>query len=132
MKVVVAKATFCPKHNYKYILTLSWRRPLSYRIKSIDLLFKSMDCFLYDNSLRHERVKIINLFGYCNSVSTALIITQCFFFFNTSLKINYQVLIFCLLQLFLDYLTLSTIQNFYFPPLQSQIYLLLIFNNNFL
>ena len=34
-------------------LTLSWRRPLSYRNQSIDLLCK---WFLYDNGLRHERV----------------------------------------------------------------------------
>ena len=38
-------------------LTLSWRRPLSYRNQSINLLCKSMDWFLYDNVLRHERVK---------------------------------------------------------------------------
>ena len=38
-------------------LTLSWRRPLSYRNQSIDLLRKLMDWFLYDNGLRHERVK---------------------------------------------------------------------------
>ena len=38
-------------------LTLSWRRPLSYRSHSIDLLRKSMDWFLYDNGLRQERVK---------------------------------------------------------------------------
>ena len=37
-------------------LTLSWRRPLSYRNQSIDLLCKSMDWFLYGNGLRHERV----------------------------------------------------------------------------
>ena len=39
------------------VLTLSWRRPLSYRNRSIDLRSKSMDCFLYDNGLRHERIK---------------------------------------------------------------------------
>ena len=33
-------------------LTLSWRRPFSYRNQSIDL-----DWVLYDNVLRHERVK---------------------------------------------------------------------------
>ena len=33
-------------------LTLSWRRPLSYRNQSIDW-------FLYDNVLRHERIKDI-------------------------------------------------------------------------
>ena len=37
-------------------LTLSWRRPISYRKQSTDLLRKSMDWFLYDISLRHERV----------------------------------------------------------------------------
>ena len=40
-----------------FILTLSWRRPLSYRNQSIDLVCKSMGWFLYDNGLRHERVK---------------------------------------------------------------------------
>ena len=39
------------------LLTLSWRRPLSYRNQSIDLGSKSMDWLLYDNGLRHERVK---------------------------------------------------------------------------
>ena len=38
-------------------LTPSWRRPLSYRNQSTDLLCKSMDWFLYDNGLCHERVK---------------------------------------------------------------------------
>ena len=37
-------------------LTLSWRKPLSYRNQSIDLLCKSMDLLLYDNGPRHERV----------------------------------------------------------------------------
>ena len=38
-------------------LTLSWRRTLLYRNQSIDLQSKSMDWFLYDNGLHHERVK---------------------------------------------------------------------------
>ena len=37
-------------------LTLSWRRPLSYRNQSTDLQSKSTDRFLYDNGLHHERV----------------------------------------------------------------------------
>ena len=37
-------------------LTLSWRRPISYRNQSTDLLCNSMDWFLYDIGLRHERV----------------------------------------------------------------------------
>ena len=40
------------------ILTLSWRGPLLYRNQSIDLQSKSMDWFLCDNGLHHERVKI--------------------------------------------------------------------------
>ena len=43
--------------SHFWCLTLSWRRPLSYRTQSIDLLRKSMDWFLCDNGLRHERVK---------------------------------------------------------------------------
>ena len=37
-------------------LTLSWWRLLSDRNQSIDLHCKSMDWFLYDNNLCHERV----------------------------------------------------------------------------
>ena len=43
---------------YPNSLTLSWRRPISYRNQSIDLLHKSMDWFLYDIGLRLERVKL--------------------------------------------------------------------------
>ena len=42
---------------YLRFLTFSWRRPLPYRTQSIDLLHKSMDWFLCNNGLRHERVK---------------------------------------------------------------------------
>ena len=38
-------------------LTLSFRRSLSYRNQSIDLQSISMDWFLYDRDLYHERVK---------------------------------------------------------------------------
>ena len=41
------------------LLTLLWRRPLPYRKQSIDLQSKSVDWFLYDNGLRHERVNSI-------------------------------------------------------------------------
>ena len=39
------------------ILIPSWWRSLLYRNQSIDLQRKSMDWFLYDRGLRHERVK---------------------------------------------------------------------------
>ena len=42
--------------KFKVTLTLSWWGPLSYRNQSIDLQSKSMDWFLYDKGLRHERV----------------------------------------------------------------------------
>ena len=44
-------------HLWITLLTLLWRRSLSYRNQSIDLQSKSMDWFLYDNGLRHKRVK---------------------------------------------------------------------------
>ena len=47
------KNTFYDKMD----LTLSWRRPFSYRKQSIYLFRKSMDWFLYDNGVRHEKVK---------------------------------------------------------------------------
>ena len=55
----------------KMLLTLSWRRPLSYRNQSIDLQSKSMDWFQYDNGLRHERVNylIIKPFNLLNPFS---------------------------------------------------------------
>ena len=40
-----------------YTLTLSWRRSPSCRKQSINLQSNSMDWFLYDRDLRHERVK---------------------------------------------------------------------------
>ena len=44
-------------YSTRFSLTLSWRRSPSYRNQSIDLLFRSMDWFLYDKDLHHERVK---------------------------------------------------------------------------
>ena len=49
-------------HGKSVCLTLSRRRPLSYRKQSIDLRIKSMGWFLYGNGLRHERVKLTTLF----------------------------------------------------------------------
>ena len=44
----------------KTTLTLLWRRPLSYRNQSTDLQSKSMNWFLYDRGLRHDRVIEVN------------------------------------------------------------------------
>ena len=38
-------------------LTLSWRRSLPYRNQSIDLFYESVDWFLHDRDLRHEKIK---------------------------------------------------------------------------
>ena len=43
--------------DYENNITLSWRRSLSYRNQLIDLQNKSMDWFLYDRDLCHERVE---------------------------------------------------------------------------
>ena len=61
-KIYVFEALIISKHTVtvnlkKFYLTFSWRRPLSYGNQSIDLQSKSMDWFLYDNGLRHERAK---------------------------------------------------------------------------
>ena len=45
----------------RFVLALLWRRPLSYRNQCIDLQSKSMDWFLYDRVLHHERVKCVNM-----------------------------------------------------------------------
>ena len=53
---------YCKWASFKFSissshLTLSWRRAISYRNQSIDLLCKLMDWFLYGIGLHHERVK---------------------------------------------------------------------------
>ena len=54
----ILRTAFFKEHLGRLLLrvTLSWLRPLSYRNQSIDLRSKSIDWFLYDNDLRHERV----------------------------------------------------------------------------
>ena len=47
------------KSETPLLLTLSWQRLLSYSNQSIDLQSTSVDWFLYDNGLRHERVKLL-------------------------------------------------------------------------
>ena len=70
MRIVIVCYAVCDVINFEItldlLLTLSWRRPLPYRNQSIDLWSKSMDCFLYDNGLHHERVK---LFSYMTKKS---------------------------------------------------------------
>ena len=53
-RIIISSFSFCMTAP----LTLSWRGPLSYRNHSIDLFYKTMTWFLYDNGLRHERVKL--------------------------------------------------------------------------
>ena len=56
------------EYNY-FSITLLWRRSLSYRNQSIDLQSKSMDLFLYDRDLRHEKDKLKSE-EYLNVVKT--------------------------------------------------------------
>ena len=46
----------------KIVLTLSRRRPISYRNQSINFQSKSMDWFLYDIDLSREIFKLSELF----------------------------------------------------------------------
>ena len=50
---------FCYLKNNYGSLTLSWWISLSYRNQSIDLQSKSIDSFLHDTDLRHQRVNQI-------------------------------------------------------------------------
>ena len=57
-EIMIKTSFFLEKYYFlnHISLTLSWRKPISYRNQSIDLLRKSVDWFLYDIGLRHERV----------------------------------------------------------------------------
>ena len=63
---------------------------LSYRNQSIDLLFKSIDWFLYDRNLRHERVKLLHVLeqdrGVIRSLQTSVIILLTKIVTNINLK----------------------------------------------
>ena len=60
------------------LLTVSRRRPLSYRNQSIDLLCKSMYWFLYDNVLHLERVKRVHCQDFYPSRVDEIIISDIF------------------------------------------------------
>ena len=65
-------------------LTLLWWRSLSHRNKSINLLCKSMDWFLHDRDICHERIN-----SSMSSTSSVLkTVNTCFI-----LKINWQIFI---------------------------------------
>ena len=67
--------------NLNMFLTLSRRRLLSCRNQSIDLPCKSMDWFLYDNGLRHERVnlRIVSSFSiFCQLYRWIELMMNCF------------------------------------------------------
>ena len=70
------------------LLTLSWRGPLPYRNQSTDLQRKSMDWFLYDNGLRHERVK---LFLNLSALSWCIKGTNIFYWLNTTWKVSNSI-----------------------------------------
>ena len=58
--------------NSKGPLSFSWRRSLSYRNQSTDLQSKSMDWFLNDRDIRHERAnKILSLIDSGDMISEA-------------------------------------------------------------
>ena len=62
--LLVGRVCLCINSIYG-ILTLSLRKSQSNRKQFIDLLFNSMDWFLYDRDLSHERVKPTSVFESC-------------------------------------------------------------------
>ena len=73
-------------------LTISWRRSLSYRNQSIDLLYKSIDWSLYDRDLRHKRVNRIETHSVTNVLIKLLSILLNWIDLK---KIEYYFLLFC-------------------------------------
>ena len=53
-------STLPPCKRVLFLHVKSFMTESLYRNQSIDLQSKSMDWFLYDNGLRHERVKCVN------------------------------------------------------------------------
>ena len=60
------------------VLTPSWRRSLSYRNQSIDFQSKSMNWFLYDRDLCHERVKRLHFNFLLLDICSKKLILSCF------------------------------------------------------
>ena len=74
--------------------TLSWQSSLSYRNQSIDLQSKTLDWFLYDRDLRHERVNIKESRTTPSTISNFLIVnfkqiqvTKGFLYFSYKLRL---------------------------------------------
>ena len=69
--------------------------PLSYRNQSIDLPCKTMNWFLYDNGLRHERVNLnFSLKFALNSFMTGVLYRNECIDFNCIVKVS-KFLYFC-------------------------------------
>ena len=77
--------------EYLTELILSWQRSLSYRNQSADLLCKSMDWFLYDRDLRHQRVNT-NL-SYTKYTLPNFVENICVIFFKKAYNLTYEVML---------------------------------------
>ena len=53
-----------PFSQREFFFTLSWRRSLTYKKRSIDLFCKSTEWFLYDMGLLHERVESLGKISF--------------------------------------------------------------------
>ena len=83
-------------------LILAWRRSLSYKNQSIDLLSKSLDWFLYNRDLRHEKVKgaMKLYFMHCSCVVIILLITDLYKSAFSTYSFKKPVLFFCVVSFF--------------------------------
>ena len=75
---------------FKFLRTLSLRRPLSYRNQPIDFFRKSVDWLVYDNGLRHERVKIAEKWRKILSPTYSLKFKNIILFLNRCLYIFFK------------------------------------------
>ena len=82
--IVIKRISFFRDNLHTFPLTLLWRRLLSYRNQFIDLRSKSMDWFLYDNGLRHERVNTKGLVS-CNCFVKSLVYRNNFILWEATL-----------------------------------------------
>ena len=78
--LILVNNASCSHNETIFVWPLSWRRPLSYRKQSIDLRSKSVDWFLYDNGLRHKRVK--QVIKQCIKYARTRVFSHFFFLCN--------------------------------------------------
>ena len=85
----------CDARKFTLIfLTLSWLKSLLYKNQFIDLLCKSVDWFLYDTDLLHERVKVYWRTQKRQRFCSLVLLHVCFDLVKMCFPINFSNIIF--------------------------------------